>query len=149
MIRKLMAFTVALFMTQLAGLVHAEVWKDYTPSEELTELVVVDVQPNYVDDYLMQIKLTWARAMEVQKEMGHVLDYGIWVANVSDTPNIFLTTTFKDAAAMQGSEERYDAIMSQLKEMGMDEDEQDAMSKGYENMREVVDYKLLRRITYK
>ncbi len=31
----------------------------------------------------------------------------------------------------------------------MNEEEEDATAKGYEDMREIVDYKLLRRITYK
>jgi len=146
MLKKLSVLALIACLPMAAG---AELWKDYTPSEEITELVVVDVKSNYADDYLMQIKTTWVRAMEIQKEMGHVVDYGVWAANVSDSPNIFLTTTFKNAAAMQGSEARYDRLMEALREAGMDEEEEDATAKGYEDMREIVDYKLLRRITYK
>jgi len=146
MLKKMVVVLAVLCLPLFA---NAEVWKDYTPSEQVTELVVVDVKSNYVDDYLVQIETTWVRAMEVQKEMGIIEDYGVWAANVSDSPNVFLTATYKNLAAMEGSEERYDAVMKALREMGMDDDEQDKMAKGYEDMREVVDRKVLRKITYK
>lgn len=142
-------FVVVLIVFCVPLFASAEVWKDYTPSEQVTELVVVDVKSNYADDYLMQIKTTWVRSMEIQKEMGIIDDYGVWVANVSDSPNVFLTATYKNLAAMDGSEERYDAVTKALREMGMDDDEQDKMAKGYEDMREIVDRKVLRKITYK
>jgi hypothetical protein len=146
MIKKLLVLAVA---TCLPLLANAEVWKDYTPSEQVTELVVVDVKSNYADDYLMQIKTTWVRSMELQKDMGIIVDYGVWVANVSDSPNVFLTATYPNLGAMAGSEERYDAVTEALREMGMNDEEQDKMAKGYEDMRKIVDRKVLRKITYK
>jgi hypothetical protein len=146
MLKKLLVVAVA---TCLPLLANAEIWKDYTPSEQVTELVVVDVKSNYADDYLMQIRTTWVRSMEVQKEMGIIEDYGVWVANVSDSPNVFLTATYPNLGAMEGSEERYNAVTNALREMGMDDEEQDKMAKGYEDMREIVDRKVLRKITYK
>lgn len=142
---KLAAIMVAVLFPFTA---QAEIWKDYSPSEEVTELVVINVKPNFVDDYLVNLENTWVRGMDVLKEMGDVVNYGIWVSNVSDTPNVFLTTTFKNMGAMQGSKARYDAMTKKLEQMGMDEDEQDQTSKGYEDYREIVDYKLLRQITY-
>ena len=63
--------------------VSAEIWTDYTPSESVTELTVVNVKTNFLDDYLVNLKTTWVRAMEVQKDMGSVVDYSIWVANTA------------------------------------------------------------------
>jgi hypothetical protein len=146
MIKKIAAIAIAACLPLVA---QAEIWTDYEPGEEVTELVAVAVKPNFVDDYLMQIEGTWVKSMEIQKEMGHVIDYGVWSTNVSDTPNVFLTATYANMAAMQGSKERYDAVTDAMTKMGMDEDEQEKTAKGYENMREIVDYKLLRRITYK
>lgn len=146
MIKKIAAIAISSCLPFIA---NAEIWKDYTPSTEVTELVVIDVKSNYVDDYLMQLETTWAKSMEVLKEMGDIVDYSIWVSNVSDSPNVFLTTTFKDMGAMQGSEARYDALTDALNEMGIDEDESDTTAKGYEDIREVVDYKIIRQITYK
>lgn len=146
MIKKLAAIAIAACLPMFA---QAEVWTDYEPGAEVTELVAVAVKPNFVDDYIMQIENTWVKSMEIQKEMGHVVDYGVWATNVSDSPNVFLTATYKNMAAMEGSKERYDAVTDAMTKMGMDEDEQEKTAKGYENMREIVDYKLLRRITYK
>lgn len=146
MIKKFAAIAIATFIPFVA---QAEVWKDYTPSEEVTEVVMVAVQPNYVDDYLMQIETTWVKSMEVQKEMGFVVDYAVWATDPSDSPNVYLTTTYRNMGAMQGSEERYDAVNSALKKMGMDEDENEKTAKGYENMREMVGYTVMRQITYK
>jgi hypothetical protein len=150
MIKKLAAVAAITAITACLPLFsQAEIYEDYTPGTEVTELVVVDVKSNYVDDYLVQIKNTWVAAMEVEKSMGHVIDYGVWVTNVSDSPNVFLTATYKDMGAMQGNKERYDAVNAALKDMGMDEEKNEKTAKGYEDMREIVDYKILRKITYK
>ena len=37
----------------------AEIWVDYDPAEQVTEMTVIKVKPNMVDDYLMGIKRTW------------------------------------------------------------------------------------------
>ena len=139
----------ALLTIAAPGLSEAEPWKDYSLSKEVTELVVVSVKSNYFDDYLVQIEDTWARAMALQQEMGDVVDYGIWVANNADSPNVFLTITYKDMAAMAGSEAKYDELMAKLRAGGMDEKAQDKTAKGYEDMREMVDYKILRQVQYK
>ena len=40
----------------------AEIYEDFTPSQEPMELTVVAVQPNYVDTYLTNLNRTWVRA---------------------------------------------------------------------------------------
>ena len=42
----------------------AELYEDYEPSEQHTELTVISVQSNYLDDYLVNLKRTWIRGME-------------------------------------------------------------------------------------
>ena len=34
---------------------NAEIWKDYDLSQEVTELTVIAVKPNYVDGYLTRL----------------------------------------------------------------------------------------------
>ena len=77
----------------------AEIWKDYELSKEVTELTVVQVKPNYVDTYLTRLESTWISSMEIQKEMGYVLDYNVWVAPVAAQPNVFLTVTYPNRGA--------------------------------------------------
>lgn len=109
---------------------------------------MVDVKTNYLDDYLVNLKTTWVRAMEVQKEMGSVVDYGVWVANGADSPNVWLTVTYKNMAALQGSAEEYNAFMAKLAEAGMNEEANDKTSKGYEEYRQIIDFAIMRKITY-
>ena len=45
--------------------ISAEVWEDYEPSEEQVQLTVISVQPNYLDNYLVNLKRTWVRGMEL------------------------------------------------------------------------------------
>ena len=59
--------------------VYAEIWKDYEPSERQIQLTVIDVQANYLDNYLVNLKRTWVRSVEVQKELGQIVDYGVFV----------------------------------------------------------------------
>ncbi len=47
----------------------AEIYEDFTPSQEPMELTVVAVQPNYVDTYLTNLNRTWVRAMNVQRSL--------------------------------------------------------------------------------
>jgi hypothetical protein len=128
----------------------AEIWKDYELSQEVTELTVVQVKPNYVDTYLTRLESTWISSMEIQKEMGYVLDYNVWVAPVAAQPNVFLTVTYPNMGAMAGSKERYDAVNKAMAEQyNADEDEQEETARGYEDYREMVDYVILNRVSYK
>jgi hypothetical protein len=103
--KKLISIAALLTTLVFAPLTTAEIWKDYGLSEEITELTVVSVKPNYVDAYLTRLKKTWVSSMEIQKDMGVVMDYNVWAANVAAQPNVFLTVTYKNMGAMQGSKE--------------------------------------------
>jgi hypothetical protein len=147
--KKLISIAALLTTLVFAPLTTAEIWKDYGLSEEITELTVVSVKPNYVDAYLTRLKKTWVSSMEIQKDMGVVMDYNVWAANVASQPNVFLTVTYKNMGAMQGSKEGYDALMKAMTErFNADQDEQEELAQGYEDYREIVDYVILNRVEY-
>ena len=147
--KKLISIAALLTTLVFAPLTTAEIWKDYGLSEEITELTVVSVKPNYVDAYLTRLKKTWVSSMEIQKDMGVVMDYNVWAANVAAQPNVFLTVTYKNMGAMQGSKEGYDALMKAMTErFNADQDEQEDLAQGYEDYREIVDYVILNRVEY-
>lgn len=147
--KKLISIAALLTTLVFAPLTTAEIWKDYGLSEEVTELTVVSVKPNYVDAYLTRLKKTWVSSMEIQKDMGIVMDYNVWAANVAAQPNVFLTVTYKNMGAMQGSKEGYDALMKAMTErFNADQDEQEELAQGYEDYREIVDYVILNRVEY-
>ena len=130
--------------------VFAEIWKDYAPSERQIQLTVIDVQANYLDNYLVNLKRTWVRSVEVQKELGHIVDYGVYVSDGANSPNVWLTIEYENMAAMEQTKEKYDAVNAVLAERyGDDEEELDKISKGYEEIRRMVDNQRINQVNFK
>ena len=129
--------------------ISAEVWEDYEPSEEQVQLTVISVQPNYLDNYLVNLKRTWVRGMEIQKELGYIVDYGVWTSESANSPNVWLTITYENMAAMQPNKERYDTVNAEFeKRFGDDDEELDVISKGYEEIRSMVDSQIINRVKF-
>tara|TARA_Y100000992_G_C21143873_1_gene432734 strand:- start:262 stop:702 length:441 start_codon:yes stop_codon:yes gene_type:complete len=135
-------------MTMFAA---AEIYEDFTPSQEPMELTVVAVQPNYVDTYLTNLNRTWVRAMNVPKKLGYVEDFNVWTSlSVADTPNVWITVQYKDLASMQQTEEKNKAVEAELEKMyGDNEVELEEISKGYEEIREMIDHAIIYRVDFK
>ena len=130
--------------------VFAEIWKDYEPSERQIQLTVIDVQANYLDNYLVNLKRTWVRSVEAQKELGHIVDYGVYVSDGANSPNVWLTIEYENMAAMEQTKEKYDAVNALLaKTYGDDEEELDKISKGYEEIRRMVDNQRINQVMFK
>ena len=128
----------------------AEVYEDYEPSEQFIQLTVVAVEPNYLDDYLVNLKKTWVRAMEIQKELGYVVDYGVYTSDNANSPNAWLTITYENMAAMQPSEEQYNKVNSELeKRYEETEDQLNTIAKSYEEIRKMVDNQIINRVKFK
>ena len=139
-----------LAMTFSITTVFGEVWKDYEPSDQQVQLTVIDVKSNYLDDYLVNLKRTWVRSMEVQKDLGQVVDYGVWVSEGANSPNVWLTITYENMAAMEQTKEKYDAMNAELeKRYADDEDELEVISKGYEEIRTMVDNQRINQVNFK
>ena len=129
--------------------VFAEIWEDYEPSDQQIQLTVIDVQSNYLDNYLVNLKRTWVRSVEIQKELGQIVDYGVYVSEGANSPNVWLTITYENMAAMQQSKEKWDAVNAVLEERyGDDEEELDKISKGYEEIRSMIDNQRINRVNF-
>ena len=136
-----------LVLTFSISSVFAEIWEDYEPSDQQIQLTVIDVQSNYLDNYLVNLKRTWVRSVEVQKELGQIVDYGVYVSDGANSPNVWLTITYENMAAMQQSKEKWDAVNAVLEERyGDDEEELDKISKGYEEIRTMIDNQRINRV---
>ena len=135
----------------LSMVASAEIYEDFTPSQEPMELTVVAVQPNYVDTYLTNLNRTWVRAMNVQKKLGYVEDFNVWTSlSVADTPNVWITVQYKDLASMQQTEEKNKAVEAELEKMyGDNEVELEEISKGYEEIRQMIDHAIIHRVDFK
>jgi len=129
---------------------QAEIWEDYALSEEVIEHTVIAVQGNYLDDYLVRLERTWVRSMEVQKELGYVTDYSILVSTAADPPNVGLNVEYPNMAAYQPNEEKWNKVNEILAERYSDDEEElDAIAKGYEEIRTMIDHQIVHKVTYK
>ena len=134
----------------LSSNVFAELYKDYEPSEQFIQLTVVAVEPNYLDNYIVNLKKTWVRAMDIQKELGYVVDYGVFTSDNANSPNVWLTITYENMAAMQPSEEQYNKVNAELEKRYKEtEDELNTIAKGYEEIRKMVDNQIINRVKFK
>ena len=147
MFRLTLLATVLLCISSLS---RAEPWKDYALSDEVIEHTVIAVQGNYLDEYLVRLERTWVRSMEVQKELGYVNDYTILVSTAADTPNVWLNVEYPNMAAYQPNEEKWNKVNEILAERyGDDEEELDAIAKGCEEIRKMVDHQIVHKVTYR
>ncbi|MDC1013294.1 hypothetical protein OAQ51_02650 [Gammaproteobacteria bacterium] len=137
-----------LLLTMFAS---AEIYEDFTPSQEPMELTVVAVQPNYVDTYLTNLNRTWVRAMNVQKKLGYVEDFNVWTSlSVADSPNVWITVQYKDLASMQPTKEKNKAVEAELEKLyGDNEVELEEISKGYEEIRKMIAHHIIYRVDFK
>ena len=129
--------------------VIAEPFVDYDYSEQVTEMTVITVKPNLIDDYLMGIKRTWVDSCEIQKELGHIVGCSVYTAETAGTdPNVFLTITYENLAAMGPNKERYQEFMTAWRKKISESDQQE-IAGGYGDMREIVDLVVLRKVNFK
>ncbi len=134
----------------ISNFAFAEIYEDYEPSEQHIQLTVISVEPNYVDNYLVNLKKTWVRSMEIQKELGYVVDFGVYTSEVANSPNVWLTVTYENMAAMQPNEDRWNKVNEILEERySEDEQELDQIAKGYEEIRKMVDYQIINKVNFK
>jgi hypothetical protein len=142
--KKLLLVALALPMLSIA-----EPWVDYELSDQVTEMTVVTVKPGYKDDYLMGIKKTWVDACSVQKELGHIVSCSVYSAETAGTdPNVFLTITYADLAAMGPNKKRYKEFNDAWRKK-ISETDQEEIAGGYGDIREIVDLVVLRKVNFK
>jgi len=141
----LLILSVFLFNTTFA-----EIYKDYEPSEQHIQLTVIAVESNYLDDYLVNLNKTWVRSMEVMKELGHIVDYGVYTSDSANSPNVWITITYENMAAMQPNEDHYKEVNTLLEERFEEsEDEIVTISKSYEEIRKMVDNQIINKVNFK
>lgn len=126
----------AVSLLAFSGTAHAEIFKDYAPSKAVTNVTLVKVNPNRVDDYLDGLKQTWQPSCDIQKKMGDVLDCGIYLneAKSAGPFNMILTMTFRDSAAQEPNEAKYKALEAELRK-SLEDAKQKSIVKSYEDFR--------------
>ena len=103
--------------------------------------------PNMSEDYLKSLKNTWKAVSDEAVKEGLIVSYKILSGTAAnpDDWNIMLMQEFKNMAAMDGNDDKWDAL--ERKVVGTDEAMQ-KLNESRVNMRTIYGGKLLREIIY-
>jgi hypothetical protein len=76
----------------------------------------IRTEPGMFDAYMTYLAGTYKQLMEEQKKAGIILDYAVYsvVPQRPGDPDIYLVTTYKNMAALDGLADRTDAIQQKL-----------------------------------
>tara|TARA_B100000927_G_scaffold92282_1_gene74605 strand:- start:43 stop:468 length:426 start_codon:yes stop_codon:yes gene_type:complete len=116
-------------------------------ADGVIELTTVKVKTNFLQQYLDGIEQTWVAASKIQKEMGIISNYNVYVGN--DGSTVYLTLTYPSWAnkapwtdeQSAEFEEKFSEIMSQEENL--------QLSQGYEDIREIVSVELIGQLIFK
>jgi len=104
--------------------------------------------PGMNDAYLRYLATTYRTNMEAAKKEGIILDYRVYetTPRSPDEPNIYLTVTYKNMAALDGLSERMDGIQQKI--VGSPE-QRDAAAIDREKMRTMIGSEMIRQVVLK
>lgn len=108
----------------------------------------VQVKNGMGRDYLNSLKTTWKAVQDEGVKQGLILSYKILEGNASnpDDWQIMLMVEYKNMAAMEGNEDKWEAISKKV--VGSEED-QKKLREARVNMRSMYGTKLMREVVYK
>lgn len=137
---------ISLAFSGMAATVLADDEKVYSEGP-VVEVTYVKIKPGKFDDYMKFLATTYRTLMEANKKAGLIQDYGIYQATPRSPqdPDLLLTTTFPNMAALDRNEE---AEALSVKTSGsMASQTQAAVDR--EAIREILGSELLRKLILK
>ena len=115
-------------------------------ADGVIELTTVKVKTNFLQDYLDGIEQTWVAAAKIQQEMGIISNYNVYIGN--DGSTVYLTQTYPSwANKAPWTDEQTAEFQKKFNEVMSDEDNTE-ISKGYEDIREIVSVELIGRLIF-
>jgi hypothetical protein len=120
---------------------------NYTPGSVWT-VSMIKTKANMSIEYINSLKANWKAVHDEAKSQGLIISYKILsgnAANPEDFDIMFLVES-KNLAAMEGNEEKWDAIRKKV--MGGD-DAASALNQSRLNVREPYGSKMMREVVYK
>ena len=115
------------------------------PAPGVTQLTVVKVKTNYIQDYLDGLEKTWVAANKIQQEMGLIDGYNVHVGNNS---YVYLTINYPSYASLDPWTDEQQAEFQEKFRQVISEDDQTARAQGYEDIREIVRVEMINRIIF-
>lgn len=115
------------------------------PAPGVTQLTVVKVKTNYIQDYLDGLEKTWVAANKIQQEMGLIDGYNVHVGNNS---YVYLTINYPSYASLDPWTDEQQAEFQEKFRQVISEEDQTARAQGYEDIREIVRVEMINRIIF-
>jgi hypothetical protein len=104
--------------------------------------------PGMHDTYLRYLATTYRANMDAAKKEGIILDYRVYETSPRspDEPNLYLTVTYKNMAALDGLDERMEPIMQ--RSFG-NQAARDTAAVDREKMRRQIGQEMIREVAFK
>jgi len=112
--RALGALLVGLSLASMAGAATAAE-RSYTEGP-VVNVSSIRTEPGMFDEYMKYLAGPYKQMMEAQKAAGIILDYKVYsvTPRSPDDPDIYLLTTYKNMAALDGLTDRVEPIQQKM-----------------------------------
>jgi hypothetical protein len=122
----------------MAAVAAAEPYTDYTPQKGATQVTMIKVDPNHIDDYLTGLRQSWVLGEEMAKKHGVIDWYQVNVKlNAGAGANVVLIQHYPSLANFEPDKARDMAMLAEGRAMEP-KDKSDARIAGFEKYRTFV-----------
>lgn len=146
-LRILTALAAAVMSMSTMSSALADDSKSYTEGT-VTDVSSVRTKPGMFDAYMKWLDTTYKQLMEEEKKAGIIVDYAVYgaVPRSPHDPDLYLTVTFKNLAALDGLDDRLEPIE---RKVWATRDAANKADADRESMREILGSQLIRRLNLK
>ena len=146
-LRFLTALAVTVMSMSAMSSALADDSKSYTEGT-ITDVSSVRTKPGMFDAYMKWLDTTYKQLMEAEKKAGIIVDYAVYgaVPRTLHDPDVYLTVTFKNLAALDGLDDRLEPIE---RKVWATRDAANKADADRESMREILGSQLIRHLNLK
>jgi hypothetical protein len=108
----------------------------------------IRTEPGQHENYMKYLATTYKQLMDEQKKAGYIVDWTVYETRprTPSDPNLYLLTTYKNLAAMDGLQDKVEAIQEKI--IG-NQDARDAAMQARGKMRSLVGSEVIREVKFK
>jgi hypothetical protein len=108
----------------------------------------IRTEPGQHENYMKYLATTYKQLMDEQKKAGYIVDWTVYETRprTQSDPNLYLLTTYKNLAAMDGLQDKVEAIQEKI--IG-NQDARDAAMLARGKMRSLVGSEVIREVKFK
>jgi hypothetical protein len=144
--RKIMRLLlVSMLVFSISAFTQEEDTREF--ADGVIELTTVKVKTNFLQQYLDGIEKTWVAASEIQKEMGIISNYNVYVGN--DGSTVYLTITYPSWANKAPWSDEQAAEFEEKFRKTISQEDNVQLSQSYEDIREIVSVELIGQLVFK